>query len=77
MHPTFDSSSNTEQIQDMIIIRVCVGGGGEMLEFSWILHLANMRKSWIPLENTSFCQRDEEKARHEAGKNDLEGSGCP
>ena len=38
--------------------------------------LAENEKGWIAVENQSFCQRDEEKTRHEAGKNDLEGSGC-
>ena len=33
-------------------------------------------ESAISVQNASFCQRDEEKTRHEAGKVDLEGSGC-
>ena len=33
-------------------------------------------KSAISVQNASFCQRDEENARHQTGEIDLEGSGC-
>ena len=32
-------------------------------------------KSAISVQNASFCQRDEENARHQTEKKDLEGSG--